>query len=138
MGVASPASLSAFAAEGGLWGPLLPRLQACLAACVAKATPATTGSPGGSPFQSGAPPSTDLLLSLPPPLDTANIPAAGLLSALEGVPDIWGAMLAAPTRLTQRQLAQAAHLATARGMRAPMSLAARARWAACCGHGSGL
>jgi len=50
VGVASPASLAAFAAEGGLWGPLLPHLQACLAACVAKATPATTGSPGGSPF----------------------------------------------------------------------------------------
>jgi len=36
-------------------------------------------------------------------------------------------MLAAPTRLTQRQLAQAAHLVAARGMWAPLSLAARAR-----------
>jgi len=47
-------------------------------------------------------------------------------------------MLAAPTRLTQRQLAQEAQLAAACDMWAPLSLAARARWAACCGHGSGL
>ena len=138
VGVAWPASLAAFASEGGLWGPLLPRLQVCLSACVAKATPAATGSPGRSPFESVAPPSPHLLLSLPPPLHTATIPAAGLLRSLGGVPDSWGAMLAAPTRLTQRQLAQAAHLAAARGMRASLSLAARARWAACCGHGSGL
>ena len=84
VGAASPASLAAFAAEGGLWGPLLPRLQACLVACVAKATLATTGSLGGSAFESVAPPSIDLLMSLPPPLETARIPAAGLHSALGG------------------------------------------------------
>ena len=135
---ASPASLAAFAAEGGLWGPLLPRLQACLPACVAKAIPVTTGAPGGSPFESVAPQSTDLFLSLPLPLDTANISAAGLHRALGGVPESWGSMLAAPTRLAQRQLAQAAHVAAAGGMWAPLSLAAGARWADCCGHCSWL
>ena len=135
---ASPASLAAFTAEGGLWGPLLPRLRACLAACVAKATPVTTGAPGGSPFESVAPQSTDLLMSLPPPMETPNISAAGLHRALGGVPESWGSMLAAPTRLAQRQLAQAAHVAAARGMWAPLSLAAGARRADCCGHCSGL
>jgi len=100
VGAASPASLAAFAAEGGLWGPLLPRLQACLAACVAKATPATMRSPGSSPFESLAPLTTYLLLSLPPPLDRASISPAGLYRALGGVPDSLGSMLVAPTRLT--------------------------------------
>ena len=138
VGTELPASLAAFSAEGGVWGPLLPRLQACLDACAANATSSTGGSFGASPFESVDPPSTDPLLSLPPPLDTANVPAAGLPRALGGVPGTWRALMAAPTRLTQRQLAVAAHVAAARGLWAPLSMSARARWAACCGHGSGL
>ena len=127
VGVASPASLAAFLAEGGFWGSLLPRLQAFLEVSVAKPTPSTTGPPGGSPFDSVAPPSSDLFLSVPPPLYMAKIPVAGLLRALGAIPDSRGTVLAALTRLTQQQEAQAAHLAAARGMWAPLSLAARAR-----------
>ena len=137
LGTELPASLAAFAAEGGLWGPLLPRLQACLDARAANATFSTEGSFGASPFESVDPPSTDPLLSLPPPLYTANVPAAGLPRALAGDPCTWRDLMAALTRLTQPQLAAAAHVAAARVLWAPLSMSARARWAACCGHASG-
>jgi len=138
MGAPMPASLAASSAEGGLWGPLLPCLQACLATCVSKATSPTEGSLGTSPFESVAPPSTDPLLSLTLPLNTANIQAAGLPRALRGISNTWRALLDAPTRLMQLQLANAAHLAAARAMWAPLPMSARARWAAGCGPGSGL
>ena len=126
----SSASLAAFSADKGLCGPLMPRLQACLAVGDSIATPSTMGVPGGSPLESVSPQSTESLLPLPPPLYTANILAVGLPRALGGVPDTWRALLAVPARLTQRQLATAAHVAAARAMWAPLSICARARWAA--------
>jgi len=92
--------------------------------------PLHDGVPGGSPLEFVSPQSAEPLLPLPPLLYTANILAVGLPRALAGVPDTWRAPLAVPERLTQQQLVTAAHVAAARAMCAPLSICARARWAA--------